>query len=161
MQSMSDYYSAIQLRSDRWSALQEITKKLAASPQGRSSAKLHGKAEDLLDALGPLESYWAFPGTAAFDHLRRQCDHKNYGDLEFSVRRILRALTSGAYRRRSIPLEREDLDNEELEDEALLSPEARALTKPYFEVLFVDNISEHQERWALWRCLCRPRLTRP
>jgi len=147
MQSMSDYYSAIQLRSDRWSALQEITKKLAANPQGKSSAKLHAKVEELLDALGPLESYWAFPGTAAFDHLRRQYDHKNYENLAFSVRRIQRALTSGAYRRRSIPLERDDLDNEELEDEALLSPEARALTKPYFEVLFVDNINEHQERW--------------
>lgn len=147
MQSISDYYSAIQLRSDRWSALQEHTKKLAANPKGKSVARLHTKTEELLDALGPLESYWAFPGTAAFDHLRRQCDHKNYEDLAFSVKRILRALTSGAYRRRSIPLERDDLDNEELEDEALLSPEARALTKPYFEVLFVDNISEHQERW--------------
>ncbi|MGB5213788.1 MAG: aminotransferase class I/II-fold pyridoxal phosphate-dependent enzyme [Anderseniella sp.] len=147
MQSMSDYYSAIQLRSDRWSALQDITKKLAGNPQGSSVAKLHGKTEELLDMLGPLESYWAFPGTAAFDYLRRQCDHKNYDDLAFSVRRILRALTSGAYRRRSIPLDRDDTDNEELEDEALLSPEARALTKPYFEVLFVDNISEQQERW--------------
>ena len=28
-----------------------------------------------------------------------------------------------------------------------MSPEARALTKPYFEVLIVDNVSEHQERW--------------
>ncbi len=147
MQSMSDYYSAIQLRSDRWSALRETTKLLSQKPSSKSSAKLHKQAEDLLEALAPIESYWAFPGTAAFDHLRRQCDHHNYEDLAFSVRRILRALTSGAYRRRSIPLEREDTDNEELEDEALLSPEARALTKPYFEVLFVDNLSEHQERW--------------
>ncbi len=147
MQSMSEYYSAIQLRSDRWSALQEITRKLAANPKGKSSAKQHARAVELLDALGPLEFYWAFPATAAFDHLRRQCDHKNYDDLAFSVSRILRALTSGAYRRRSIPLERDDTDSEELEDEALLSPEARALTKPYFEVLFVDNLNEHQERW--------------
>ena len=149
MQSMTDYYSAIQLRSDRWSALQEITRKLAANRQGRSAAKLHGKTEELLDVLGPLESYWAFPGTAAFDHLRRQCDHKNYDDLAFSVRRIMRALTSGAYRRRSIPLDRDDTDNEELEDEALLSPEARALTKPYFEVLFVDDGSSDMSRQRL------------
>ena len=147
MQSMSEYYSAIQLRSDRWSALQEVTKKLAAAAQVKSSAKLHKNAEQLLDALGPLESYWAFPGITAFDHLRRQCDHKNYDDLAFSVSRIMRALTSGAYRRRSIPLDRDDIDTEELEDEALLSPEARALTKPYFEVLFVDSVSEQQERW--------------
>ena len=147
MQSMSDYYSAVQLRADRWSALREVSKELAQSPQGRSANKLHREAEALLEALAPIESYWAFPGTAAFDHLRRQCDHRNYENLFFSTRRILRALTSGAYRRRSIPLERDDADNEELEDEALLSPEARALTKPYFEVLFVDNVSDQQERW--------------
>ena len=88
-----------------------------------------------------------FPGSLLSIICARQCDHKNYDDLAFSVRRIIRALTSGAYRRRSIPLDREDLDNEELEDEALLSPEARALTKPYFEVLFVDNVSEQQDRW--------------
>ena len=147
MQSMSEYYSAIQLRSDRWSALQEVNKKLAAAAQVKSSANLHKKAEQLLEALGPLESYWAFPGIAAFDHLRRHCDHKNCDDLAFSVSRIMRALTSGAYRRRSIPLDRDDIDTEELEDEALLSPEARALSKPYFEVLFVDSVSEQQERW--------------
>jgi arginine decarboxylase len=147
MQSMSDYYSAVQLRSDRWSALREATKSIAQNPQGKNAAKLHKQVQELLDSLGPIESYWAFPGSAAFDHLRRQCDHHNYENLSFSVRRILRALTSGAYRRRSIPLEHEDADNEELEDEALLSPEARALTKPYFEVLFVDNLSDHQERW--------------
>ena len=29
----------------------------------------------------------------------------------------------------------------------MLPPEARALAKPYFEVLIVDNVSEQQERW--------------
>ena len=61
--------------------------------------------------------------------------------------RITRALISGAYRRRAIPLGRDEADTEELEDEALLSPEARAMTKPYFEVLIVDDVNEHQERW--------------
>ena len=147
MQSMSDYYSAVQLRADRWSSLRGVAKSLAQNPQAKSAGKLHKQTVELLDALAPIEAYWAFPGIAAFDHLRRQCDHRNYEDLSFSVQRILRALTSGAYRRRSIPLEREDSENEELEDEALLSPEARALTKPYFEVLFVDNVTGHQERW--------------
>ncbi len=147
MQSMSDYYSAIQLRSDRWSALREATETVANRSNGKPAKKHLVSIEELFDALEPIETYWAFPGKSAFNQLRRQFDHLNFDDLAFAVRRITRALTSGAYRRRSIPLEGDDGENEELEDEALLSPEARALTKPYFEVLIVDNVTEHQERW--------------
>ncbi|MDC1198841.1 aminotransferase class I/II-fold pyridoxal phosphate-dependent enzyme [bacterium] len=147
MKSMSDYYSAVQLRSDRWSALREATNALSRNSRGAGASKKVKQVEELFESLAAIEYYWAFPGSAAFDHLRRLFEHHNYNDLAFAVRRILRALTSGAYRRRSIPLEREDLENEELEDEALLSPEARALTKPYFEVLIVDDVNEHQERW--------------
>jgi len=93
-----------------------------------------------------IEPYWAFPGMAAFDHLRRQFEHGNYEDLAFSVNRVTRALTTGAYRRRHIPLDRDTVDHEE-DDEAMLPPEARALAKPYFEVLIVDNVNEQQERW--------------
>ena len=147
MQSMSDYYSAIQLRFDRWSALREAVSALTRNPTGPYHEKLVATIHELFGLLAPIESYWAFPGNAAFDHLRRNFEHGNYEDLAFAVRRIQRALTSGAYRRRTIPLERDETENEELEDEALLSPEARALTKPYFEVLVVDDITEQQARW--------------
>jgi arginine decarboxylase len=60
---------------------------------------------------------------------------------------VARALTSGAYRRRSIPLVSDESDNEDYEDESALSPEDRALGRPYFEVLIVDNVNEHQERF--------------
>jgi len=147
MQSMSDYYSAVQLRSDQWIALREATNALSLKPTGTASVALLKTVDTVFESLAPIETYWAFPGAAAFDHLRRQFEHRNFEDLAFSVRRILRALTSGAYRRRTIPLERDDIESDDLEDEALLSPEARALTKPYFEVLIVDELSEHQERW--------------
>ncbi len=147
MKTMSNYFSAIQLRSDGWSALSEVTGTLMRSPDGATIAKLSPRVEELFQQLGPIERYWAFPGLAAFDHLKRNFEHRNFDDLAFSVRRITRALTSGAYRRRAIPLGRGEADTEELEDEALLSPEARALTKPYFEVLVVDDLNEHQERW--------------
>jgi arginine decarboxylase len=147
MQSMSDYYSAVQLRADRWSALHETISALARSGTARTSARLRKRADELFNSLSPIETYWAFPGRAAFEYLQRQCDHHNYEDAAFTVRRIHRALTSGAYRRRAIPIERGESDPDDLEDEALLSPEARALTKPYFEVLIVDDLNEQQERW--------------
>ncbi|MCR9124799.1 MAG: aminotransferase class I/II-fold pyridoxal phosphate-dependent enzyme [Rhodobacteraceae bacterium] len=147
MHSVSDYYSAIQLRADRWSALREVTAALARGAPTLIPAKQKARAEDLFESLALIEPYWAFPGMGAFDHLRRQFNHNAFEDLSFSVHRITRALTTGAYRRRHIPLERDSSDKEEHDDEALLSPEARAMAKPYFEVLIVDNVSEQQERW--------------
>jgi arginine decarboxylase len=147
MDSVSDYYSATQLRSDRWSALREVTGSLARNAPATISANDRAKAEALFESLALIEPYWAFPGMAAFDHLRRLLDHNSFEDLSFAVHRAARALTTGAYRRRSVPLERDGHDKEEHDDEALLSPEARALTKPYFEVLIVDSVSDQQERW--------------
>ncbi len=147
MDSVSDYYSATQLRTDRWSALREIAAELARNAPAKISAKSRSRVQELFEALSLIEPYWAFPGMAAFDHMRRLFDHGSYEDLSFSVHRVTRALTTGAYRRRSIPLERDSIDKEEHDDEAMLSPEARALTKPYFEVLIVDSVSEQQERW--------------
>jgi arginine decarboxylase len=144
---MGQYFSAIQLRSDWWSSLREVTERLAGEPDGPKATEMRSRVESLLDQLGTLESYWAFPGIASFDHLRRLFEHHDYNELTFSVRQITRALTSGAYRRRSILLGHEQSDGDDLQDEALLTPEARALTKPYFEVLVVDSLNEHQERW--------------
>ena len=146
MHSMNEYSSAIQLRSDRWSALREATAALNRDPVPREKKALIKKIDALLKSLSIIEPYWAFPGMAVFDHMRRQMDHGSYEDLAFAVGRVTRALTTGAYRRRHIPLERDSIDPEE-DDEALLSPAARALSKPYFEVLIVDNVNEQQDRW--------------
>jgi arginine decarboxylase len=147
MQSVNEYYSAVQLRADRWSSLREAMATLARKPDARGSVGLRKTITQLFDALMVIEPYWAFPGMAAFDMLRRQFEHGNLDAAAFGVHRVTRALTSGAYRRRHIPLERDEADSDDHEDEALLSPEARALSKPYFEVLIVDDVNEQQERW--------------
>ncbi|MBK0326619.1 aminotransferase class I/II-fold pyridoxal phosphate-dependent enzyme [Rhodobacteraceae bacterium F11138] len=147
MHSVNDYYSAIQLRSDRWSALRDVSTSLTKEKNERKLNALRKKSEELFSSLALIEPYWAFPGMAAFDHMRRQFEHGTFDDLAFSVSRVTRALTTGAYRRRHIPLERDSVDSEEHDDEAQLSPEARAMSKPYFEVLIVDDVNEQQERW--------------
>ncbi|KMK65741.1 aminotransferase class I/II-fold pyridoxal phosphate-dependent enzyme [Puniceibacterium sp. IMCC21224] len=147
MQSVNEYYSAVQLRSDRWAALRETTDALAKGAPERQITALRKRATALFDALAVIEPYWAFPGMSAFEHMRRQFEHGKFEDVAFSVHRALRALTSGAYRRRHVPLDRDSADHDEQDDEAMLPPEARALSKPYFEVLIVDNVNEHHERW--------------
>ena len=158
MHDMNDYSSAIQLRSDRWSALREATSALTRDPKAKDVKDLSVRIKDLFASLALIEPYWAFPGMAAFDHMRRQFEHANFDDLAFAASRVTRALATGAYRRRSIPLERDSMDQEEHNDEELLSPEARAMSKPYFEVLIVDNVNEQQERWLKSNVL---RMRRP
>ncbi len=147
MDSVSDYYSATQLRADRWSALREATTSIGREEGARKITALKKRVEELFDALALIEPYWAFPGMAAFTHMRRQFESGHYEDLAFTVHRVKRALTTGAYRRRTIPLDRDSADDDEHNDEAMLSPEARAMTRPYFEVLIVDDVSDQQERW--------------
>jgi len=147
MHSMRDYSSAIQLRSDRWSALREATSALTRNPSAGETAQLRSRISTLFESLDTMEAYWAFPGKQAFALLRRHFEHGKLDDVSFAVNRITRALTTGAYRRRHIPLERDSVDQEEQDDDAHHSPEMRALSKPYFEVLIVDSVNEHQERW--------------
>ncbi|MFD1344131.1 aminotransferase class I/II-fold pyridoxal phosphate-dependent enzyme [Litorisediminicola beolgyonensis] len=147
MESVNEYYSAIQLRSDRWSALREAADALCRATNEREKIKLRQKSQALFDSLAVIEPYWAFPGMHTFDYLRRLFEHGSFEDLAYSVHRVMRALTTGAYRRRHIPIDRDSTEIDENDDEAMLTPEARALTKPYFEVLIVDDVNEQQERW--------------
>ncbi len=158
MHSMNDYSSAIQMRSDRWSALRESTGALARNPDAKDAKACKKRIEELFESLAVIEPYWAFPGMPAFEHMQRQLAHGNLDDLAFATTRVTRALTTGAYRRRTIPLERDSMDQDEHNDEELLSPEARALSKPYFEVLIVDNVNDQQERWLKSNVL---RMRRP
>lgn len=146
--SIGDYYSATQLRADRWSALREVAEELALHGiDDRRGRKRLAEAESLLAALRPIETYWAFPGATAFNHITRLLDHRIIDDFSDAVRLAARALSTGAYRRRSIPLIADESETEDFEDEAALSPHARELGRPYFEVLIVDDLGEHQERW--------------
>ncbi len=92
MQSMNDYYSAVQLRSDRWSVLREGLDTLAHKPDGKGAKAARDKVSKLFDMLALIETYWAFPGVAAFEHIRRQFEHGKLVDAAFAVRRVTRAL---------------------------------------------------------------------
>ncbi len=146
--TIGDYYSATQLRADRWSALRGLAEGLALhGTEGRKGRKLLAEAEALFEALVPIEAFWAFPGAASFAAMQRLLEQRKIPEFSHAVRRASRALISGAYRRRTIPLHTEDSETEEFEDEAAMSPDARALGRPYFEVLIVDDLTEQQERW--------------
>ncbi len=145
---LGDYYSATQLRIDRWSSLRDCCASLVQTAAGGMSIdKQVARVQKLLDVLAPIEGYWAFPGHFAFDHLGQLLSQGQFEDLAVACRRIARALASGAYRVRTITLVDDGPDADEVEDDSHLSLEARSLHRPYFEVLIVDVVNEAQERF--------------
>ncbi|MEM6680278.1 MAG: ornithine decarboxylase, partial [Pseudomonadota bacterium] len=147
MTAIGDYYSAVQLRSDRWSHIKQLAAERAAGVPAKRAAALDKKLIAQFEVLEPIESYWAFPGLAAFNFMRRQLQLGHYDDLAVSVRRVVRALSTGAYRRRRITLAADDHDLEDVEDEQTQPLEARALARPYFETLIVDRVTDQQADW--------------
>ncbi len=142
---VGDAYSAFQLRADRWNALREIAEDLAQnSLTDRRKAARAAEAHEIFDLLAPVEIYWAFPGFDAFERIRRLLKQNDVVDFSNAVRRVARALSSGAYRKRMIPLFGEAEDPEIFEDATLLPSDEASLGRPYFEVLIVDNLTEQQ-----------------
>lgn len=146
MDSVSDYYSATQLRADNWSELRESMNALCRATDPNKAATLKTNIAALFTSLSVIEHYWAFPGMETFNQMLRQFEKGSYEDLAFTTNRVARGLTTGAYRRRTISTDHETIDEEEHDDEALLTPETLANTRHYFEVLIVDNLNDNQAR---------------
>ena len=144
--NIGDYYSAAQLRSDRWSALKDCAQRLAlAAAAGRPQQRLKDDAKALLEALQSIESFWAFPGKANFAHLVELLEREHFEEFRTATQMIVRALVSGSYRRRMVTaIPKEGWETDQQEDEE--TGEAHPAGRPYFEVLIVDDLTSAQER---------------
>ena len=140
------YNSLWQLRADSWSGLEEASERLAvAVTQERPTEHLVKEVDRLLDVLAPMEVYWAFPGVQTFQHARRLFGAGKYDRLARLIAGINRALITDSYRNGG-QWSAEHLDREPLNGADGLSPEHNRETRPYFEVLIVDDMTGAQER---------------
>jgi len=140
------YNSLWQLRADSWSGLEEAGERLAvAVTQERPTERLVKEVDRLLDVLAPMEVYWAFPGVQTFQHARRLFGAGKYDRLARLIAAINRALITDSYRNGG-QWSAEHLDREPLNGADALSLEHNRETRPYFEVLIVDDMTGVQER---------------
>ncbi|MCA8959979.1 MAG: ornithine decarboxylase [Planctomycetes bacterium] len=146
--TLNAHYNAPRLRSDTWTELKSLAIRLAEG--GLGEAALRGCCQELreaLDILEPIESYFAFPGRAAFAYLRSRFERREYERLAALTVRVHRALIGYGYRRREIPLlPGEDWDEgaEQLELSESLRTGGNE-ERPYFEVMVVDHLNEAEE----------------
>ena len=130
-------YSAYQLRMDTWNELQVRTSWLRElTRSGQDATEPRTQVGQSLDVLASLEPYWAFPGPARMDELKRLSTNGATGELADRVATISRLLVGDAYRERGGAV----FDDPAREarngaDDA----RARVRGRPYFEVLFVDG----------------------
>ncbi|MBT0964059.1 aminotransferase class I/II-fold pyridoxal phosphate-dependent enzyme [Denitromonas iodatirespirans] len=140
--SLGEYYSALQLRTDRWTALRIATEQLTQELSDRRRQEAERKIRSLMEVLYPIELYWAFPGHDTFLRIGALLDEGRVEALANIVRNICRALMSNSYRRNPHHHDVDELIEGSPDDE---SNEKRGKEIPYFEVLFVDNFSPVQE----------------
>ena len=93
------YNSLWQVRNDSWSSLEESVTQLAlAAAQQRPVEQLAGAVTDLLDVLGSMERFWAFPGAQTLHEVGRLFTAGKYDRLAALVGRANRALVTESYR---------------------------------------------------------------
>ena len=109
-------------------------------------ARLRDNVVEALDLVEPIEAYWVFPGREAIVNLRKLLETEDYRNLALVAGRIVRALASDAYRRRTVSLRTsQDGPESDIETEtAELWAEDAAHGRPYFEVLVVDAMGPVQ-----------------
>ncbi len=136
------FHSPTQFRFDGWHKLAEHTTRLNGRRHSNlDEVSLRDKASRLLTILQTVEEYTAFPSDDDIALLWKLFDKRDYATLSQCVQKIVRALSSGSYRLRSVDL----TESLEIEDSTQgnnrkgRKGQDHDNYKPYFEVLFVDK----------------------
>ena len=141
-QASAPYYSIGQLRLDHWAELKNACSELARSDKKSSGEKkLKAEVSELLKHLAVVEQYYAFPGIAHIEKLKECLAKKELNALSNTIADITRQLVSDVYRSDPAFLfEQEGIQSsEEIRDIPI------STQKNYFEVLFVEDLSEEDE----------------
>lgn len=135
------YYNITQLRTELWTDLKLKAYSLAKKKNTGNQEDPKAKIMLAIKRLREVEQYFAFPGNDILQVLTDFIKHDEFQILRNSTKEILRLLVSEDYRQ----------DPDVLSFAALLrrkenkAAPASKSKKRYFEVLFVDHLSQKEE----------------
>lgn len=142
-------FSASEARNDRWQELAHAAQALVAraAANGPIDALL-ATVNAALAPLSTLESFHAYPGEALMGSLKDSLGRSDYSSLSRLASRIAKAIITGSYRRSANAWKAGEDGESEAKDRVLKDYFSTGdLTKPYFEVLIVnDDPSPEQVR---------------
>ena len=141
--SLSRHRSVWEMRADSWIGLVDHLSRLNNLPSDHAEyARRLKTVTDLIVELAPIESYWAFPGGRVFNELCTWIERGELARAHSAARRIHRVLAARTYRHESNALD----GDSELPSQIETDSERQAqLSRPYFEVLIVDEMSASEE----------------
>ncbi|MEZ4777254.1 MAG: aminotransferase class I/II-fold pyridoxal phosphate-dependent enzyme [Bacteroidia bacterium] len=136
------FYNIGQLRTHYWNHLKRETAELARCQRGSADEKKHSDSTgELLNELHGVERFFAFPGIHRLEIFKRALRRNEYMSLANQVADTTRQLISDSYRSHS-EVSEDEQNQEERDDQ-----EYKDITrKSNFEVLFVENMSEDEEK---------------
>ncbi len=136
------YYDASQFRVDVWNELKHLCTRLdRESRLGRASPELIEKVNLKLHTLEEVEQYFAFPGLRACRQIEGLHRRGHHGAQARQVERLVRLLVGDQYRRRDVSeIFHQDYDNPEAAGAEVVEHLGASGTRPYFEVLVVDDV---------------------
>lgn len=133
-----------QLRIDTWNVLKGQTILLANHDNGaKTKKKCQELIEEALRKLLTLERYFAFPGLNSVQMLKESYNQDEFVSLSRKTNEIVQLLVSDAYRQ-AATLESETAWAKSRKKNAPKKSES-APNKNYFEVLYVEDLSEPAE----------------
>ncbi len=93
-------YNLWRTRTDNWNRLRDIARRLHRGVESQEEGERLDEACRLaLEALEPLEPFFAFPGWRAFERISAYYQQKNWALLSRQTIRLNRLLTTGSFRR--------------------------------------------------------------
>ncbi len=144
---LSRHYNASQLRIDTWDRLKGAARRLEERRNTTQDlTRLHESIEQYFEILGPIESYWAFPGSQVLTELGGYFQRQQYTLLANGVENIVELLVSEAYRANLMPLQVSIEDRLSGTSYGLDETHHNPAEHHYFEVLFVDTLSPAEEK---------------
>lgn len=142
--SSKHYYNVGQLRADLWGSLRSEANILC----GRSAQAKRDEAlkrfKEHLKHVTVVEQYFAFPGKETLETMQAHLKRGEYHVLKNTIQENMRMLVSEDFRHHlDVLTVHSNVPIEDAEQQIIKEPVKR---KNYFEVLFVDNISEAEEK---------------
>lgn len=141
-QISAPYYNIGQLRVDYWNDLKIQAAELARCRAGSENQKSHiGTSKQILKDLVGVERYFAFPGMNRMRNLESILSRNEFAAFANKVSETTRQLVSDSYRSHPDFLNDDETTMSEVEEREKLD----GVKKNYFEVLFVEDMSENDE----------------
>jgi arginine decarboxylase len=139
----SKHYNINQLRIDLWNELKEKSTQLTTVDKKNGLNERLNEVNDVLQNLLSIEQYFSFPGAALVNRIIKSVKKSEYKAVSNQIADIVYTLVNDNYRTHpeTIHENNRGIIVDELKKDNLTT----ASKKNYFEVLYVEDLSEKEE----------------